>query len=468
MEWNDLPESLKAMTPELLEAFVDNPYECPIVIDKDGIVRFMSRFNEGLYKVSQKDAVGKHIAEIVKNTKMPQVLRTQKAQIGKAMKLGNKVQIIARIPLKDREGNLIGGLAKLMFHQPEKIKDLYYQLEILREQVEYYKRERKETAKGGYHWEAIVGDSPLIAIAKREALKAASSDAPVLITGESGTGKELFSCAIHYSSRRADGPFIKVNCAAIPHDLMESELFGYEPGAFTGARSKGKPGRFELANGGTIFLDEIGDMPLATQAKILRVIQEKEIERLGSTRPLKVDFRVIAATNKELSLELKRGTFRQDLYFRLNTFHLNLPPLREMKADIPKLAYYFLSSFRDKTQKGPIKISREVLELFTSYSWPGNIRELRNVIERAVYVAEGEEITLRDLPKELVGFYPGKKQPILNGERPLKEAITNTEKIALLEALDRAKGNKTLAARLLGIHRTGLYAKLKKYGLTRP
>ncbi len=459
----ELPESLSYLTPQLIEALIDNPYECPVVIDDRGVVRFMSRYNEKLYGLTQTEALGKHITEVIKNTRMPEVLNTGVAQIGKTMKLGNKYRIVARIPLRDKEGKLIGVLGKLMFHQPEKIRDLYFQLEVLKEQLQYYKQEVNQLRKDQCRWEGIIGDSPLMLIAKKEASKAASSDAPVLITGESGTGKELFASAIHYSSKRARGPFIRVNCAAIPQELLESELFGYEPGAFTGASSKGKPGKFELAHGGTIFLDEIGDMPFSTQVKLLRIIQEKEVERVGSTKPKKVDFRVIAATNKDLSEEMKRGHFRSDLFFRLKIFHITTPPLREIVEDIPKIAYSLLSELIQRAGRPSKRISKEVMDVFKRYPWPGNVREMKNVLERALYVAEREEIALEDLPKEMQGFMEIPRQRAPSG--PLKEAVAVAERASIEEALKKAKGNKALASRLLGIHRTALYQKLKRYGI---
>ena len=255
------PKWLSQTDSELLDAFVDNPYECPIVIDRHGIIRFMSRYNTKIYGMTPDEAIGKHITEVSKNSRMQEVLKTGKAEIGKAMVLGTRQQIVARIPLKDHRGNIIGVLGKLMFHQTDKIKDLYRRLEILEGQVKYYRSEATTFESGRHAWDQIIGESETMKDAKKCALQATSTDAPVLITGESGTGKELFAYAIHQNSQRADGPFIKVNCAAIPHELIESEIFGYEGGAFTGARTRGKPGKFELADHGTIFLDEIGDMP---------------------------------------------------------------------------------------------------------------------------------------------------------------------------------------------------------------
>ena len=297
------PKWLSYIDPELLDAFVDNPYECPIVIDKNGIVRFMSRYNVGLYGLTPEQSVGKHITEINKNSRMHETLITGKPQIGETYQLGNRQQIVARIPIRNRKGEILGVLGKRMFHRVDTIGNIYHQLDVLKGQIKYYRKE--VTSKVS----KIIGNSEYIQEMKKNALQAANTDASVLVTGESGTGKEACAFYIHHSSRRADGPFIKVNCAAVPSELIESELFGYVGGAFTGARPQGKLGKFELANKGTILLDEIGDMPLGMQAKLLRVLQEYEIERIGGSKPTKVDFRLIASTNKDLQEMIKKGIF---------------------------------------------------------------------------------------------------------------------------------------------------------------
>jgi transcriptional regulator with PAS, ATPase and Fis domain len=459
-EWVTRTDSL------LLDAFVDNPYECPIVIDKEGIIRFMSRHNtlEKGYVVPPEEAVGKHITEVVKNTRMPEVLKTGKAEIGKTFFIGERQRIIARIPLKDADGNVIGVLGKLMFHQTEKIKDMYRRIEILEGQVQYYRSEVTSFEGGRHAWEKIIGESKAMVEAKKYGLQAATSDAAALITGESGTGKELFAQAIHQNSRRAEGPFIKVNCAAIPHELIESEIFGYEGGAFTGARARGKPGKFELADHGTIFLDEIGDMPLPMQAKLLRVLQEHEVERIGATKSTKLDFRVIAATNQDLGRMIKEAHFRSDLFYRLNIFHIRTPSLREMPEDIPRIAYYLLSNLREKRRLIPNRISPEAMALFKQYSWPGNVRELKNALERAMNIAEGHQISVDDLPDRIRKFYGevnGTGAPV----GLLRNILADAEKRAIVEALRFTAGNKAKAARILGMHRTGLYQKLKRYGV---
>src|SRR5208283_3216804 len=250
---------------------------------------------------------------------------------------------------------------KLMFWHPVKVQQLVRQVEVLQSRLDYYEKELQQAYRGRYSLDRIVGESAPMQEAKRAAVQAAASDLPVLIIGETGTGKEIFAHAIHQLSARRERPLVRVNCAAIPHELFESELFGYEAGAFTGASPKGKPGKFELADNSTIFLDEVGDLPLQLQVKLLRVIQEREIERVGGTRTLKLDFRVIAATNRDLKDMLHRGDFRQDLYYRLNIFVLKTPPLRRIREDIPRLAYHLLSTLDETRPRLRRRIDAEAM-----------------------------------------------------------------------------------------------------------
>ncbi|HHD7533609.1 TPA: sigma 54-interacting transcriptional regulator, partial [Escherichia coli] len=294
----------------------------------------------------------------------------------------------------------------------------------------------------------------------------ALSQASVLISGESGTGKELIARAIHYNSRRAKGPFIKVNCAALPESLLESELFGHEKGAFTGAQTL-RQGLFERANEGTLLLDEIGEMPLVLQAKLLRILQEREFERIGGHQTIKVDIRIIAATNRDLQAMVKEGTFREDLFYRLNVIHLILPPLRDRREDISLLANHFLQKFSSENQRDIIDIDPMAMSLLTAWSWPGNIRELSNVIERAVVMNSGPIIFSEDLPPQI-------RQPVCNageaktapvGERNLKEEIKRVEKRIIMEVLEQQEGNRTRTALMLGISRRALMYKLQEYGI---
>lgn len=294
--------------------------------------------------------------------------------------------------------------------------------------------------------------------------KVAPTEANVLILGESGTGKELIARAIHAKSPRREKPFIAVNCAALPENLLESELFGYEEGAFTGARGR-KPGKFELAHGGTLLLDEIGDMELNTQVKILRVLEEKVVDRLGSTKPTPVDVRIIASTNRDLSYLVKKGEFREDLYFRLAVFPILLPPLRERKEDIPILAKHFLITFAGKYGKKKLKeFHPAVLDYFYNYTWPGNVRELRNVVEQLVIMADGPVIRMEDVPP-LLGTLSSHSEKNNNLAFNIKESRDQTEIKIIKEVLAQCNGNRTQAAKMLGISRRTLQLKIKKYNL---
>ena len=307
----------------------------------------------------------------------------------------------------------------------------------------------------------IVGNSRIMREIFAQVMKVAPTDSTVLIMGESGTGKELIASGVYEHSLRRGKPFVKINCVAIPESLLESELFGHEKGAFTGATSQ-KIGKFEVANGGTLFLDEIGDMTMATQAKILRVLQEKELERVGGTATIKVDVRFVIATNKNLAEMVKQGLFREDLYYRINVFSIYLPPLRERKEDIPQLIEYFL----DKRHK-PIKLSTEATQIIAGYSWPGNVRELMNTIERAVVLTDTGLIEPVNLPANVTGIM---KNHIFQGpDSPdsltIDKRLDEIEKGLIIEALTRTGGVQVKAAELLGINQRSLWHRIKKYGI---
>ena len=449
---------------ELLCALLESPHESTILVDKDGIVRYISRSAAEFYQVDDQDIVGSHILKLNPQSRLPEVIKTGKAEAGSVLRMKGKERIIARIPLRDKQGNIVGAFAKLVFWHMDRVKELVRQTEVLEERLTYYEKELQNLYSSRYDLQLVVGESPPIQDAKRVATQAAQSDLSLLITGETGTGKDLFAHSVHRMSTRHDKPFVKVNCGAIPQELFESELFGYQAGAFTGASQKGKPGKFELADGGTIFLDEIGEMPLVMQVKLLRVIQEQEVERLGATKPLKLNFRVIAATNRDLKAMMNTGAFRQDLYYRLNIFHLHTPPLREIRQDIPRMTYHILSSLRTGKRVLPAKISPEAMQRLVAYDWPGNVRELKNAIERAAAVTGGETLQLEHLPPDFLENFS--QAPQENGAPPtLKLAKANAEKSAIKQALKYTGGNRTLAAELLGIHRTGVHQKMKKYGL---
>ncbi|MFH1057780.1 MAG: sigma 54-interacting transcriptional regulator [Pseudomonadota bacterium] len=448
---------------ELLEALLDNPHESNILIDAQGIVRFISSHNEKFYRTSQGESVGRHILELNPESELPRVLRTGRAEIGRLFRLHGKERFVARIPLRDRAGNIVGAVGKLLFWHPEKVKQMARQLEVLESRLNYYEKELHEVYRSRYSLERIVGESEPLRAAKRMAAQAAAADLDVLITGETGTGKEVFAHAIHLQSNRRERPLVRVNCASIPHELFESELFGYEAGAFTGAQKKGKPGKFELADKGTIFLDEVGDLPLPLQAKLLRVIQEREVERLGATRTLKLDFRVIAATNRDLTQMMQEGLFRRDLFYRLNIFQLNTPALRDIREDVPRLAYHLLAQVRLAQPRAPRRITPEAMQSLLNYAWPGNVRELRNVLERAATVATEDVIGREHLPREVAEV----GRPQAGGESPqsLRQEMARAERRAIERALRFTGGNRSHAARVLGIHRSGLHQKMRAYGI---
>ena len=337
---------------------------------------------------------------------------------------------------------------------------------------EFRLREENETLKKSVEGRCIiVGESEKIKTLKQQITLAGPTNGWVLIHGESGTGKELVARAIHRASKRHRGPFVEVNCAAIPQELIESELFGHEKGSFTGATGM-KRGKFELADKGTIFLDEIADMSLATQAKVLRVLQGQEFQRVGGNRTLKVDVRVIAASNKNLADEIKKGTFREDLYYRLNVIPLHVPPLRERTDDIPRLVRHFLQEFSNEYGQKPKTIDDEALALFVGYAWPGNVRELRNIIERLLIMAPGPVIRLSDIPPPLSSAAAGHKGRdeqvgvrIAGGIATLKDARAEFEREFITQKLREHNGNVSKTADVIGVERSNLHRKIKALGI---
>lgn len=363
---------------------------------------------------------------------------------------------VGRVPVVDDEGKILGIVTRT-----DLIRSYYKELKrlnaILNERLENYREALKHFRES--HFQQVIYKSPAMAQVVELARRVADIDATVLILGESGSGKEVIASLIHQESRRRTENFIKINCSAIPENLLESELFGYEQGAFSGANKNGKPGLFELANHGTIFLDEIGDLPLKLQAKLLRVLQEKEIFRLGSTTPRKLDVRIIAATNKDLAQMVAAKTFREDLYYRLNVIPIVIPPLRERPEDIPVLVEYFLEVFNKK--HGYHKhFAPELVDFLAEKSWPGNVRELANTIERLLIVSPGSLVTLND--------YHNLFSPVKVKETPeeltLAQKISSIEQTLLLKALN-TYGSTRKAAKALGISQASLIRKAKKYGI---
>ncbi len=450
---------------EALRILLDNRYEGLIVVDARGRVVYMNRENERFLGLERGAARGRHITELIPSSRLHVVCRTGRAEVGHLQEIRGKTKVVARIPLR-RNGRIVGAMGSIMFRDLEEVGRLVRRVKVLEERLASYRKKlRSGVAPRRYTFEHILGRGRKFLEAVDLAKRIARSDADVLIVGETGTGKELFAHAIHNASRRADGPFVRINCAAIPRDLAESELFGYEPGAFSGADRRGKPGKFEQAHGGTIFLDEIGDLPAEIQAKLLRVLQEKEVERLGGTGPRYVDFRLIAATNEDLRALVDRGRFRADLYFRLARLLLYVPPLRVHPEDIPLYVERFLEERFDFEGSEPKRMSPEALEALRAYPWPGNVRELMNVVERAAWNAPGSVIRPEHLPSHVLSGLPDAVGTA--GSTLLRDAVEEAEKRVIRHVLRITGGNKARAAKLLGLHRATLYQKLAKYGLGR-
>lgn len=444
------------------EAILDNIHNGVMITDPEGKIIFFSKTYGNFLGVDPGQMVGKHCTEVLENTRMHIVAKTGIPEINQTHRIKDQDMVVQRIPI-EMNGEVIAVYGQVMFKDVRDVHALSKKLSVLESKVEFYEKELESLRSSKYTINNIVGKSERMVELKKLALKAAQSNSPVLLIGESGTGKELFAHAIHHASERRLHPFIRLNCAAIPRDLLEAELFGYEPGAFTGAGTRGKPGKFELAHRGTIFLDEISDLPLEMQPKLLRVLEEKETERLGGTRITKSNFRLIAATHQNLEESIERGTFRKDLYYRLNVIPIQIPPLRERKEDIPEIANQLIETMNKDLGTGMFKVSSEVLAIFENYDWPGNVRELSNILERTIYSVEGDTIEVHHLPFFLQRMNHG---PLKSHPSHLRRLREDMEKEALLHAIRISNNNKNKAAKLLGIHRTAVYKKLKKMNIS--
>ncbi|PLS18045.1 sigma-54-dependent Fis family transcriptional regulator [Bacillus sp. M6-12] len=460
-----------------LEEIINLAAERIVVVDCNGIITYINPAYCDFLKTNVDYAIGRHVQDVIENTRMHIVAKTGVAELASVQPINGSEMIANRFPLVI-DGELVGAVGTVIFRNPEDWWEYKRKIQPLLEELSYYKTRFEKELKSKYGFIDLIGSSPLFYSAKQLAERISGSQSAVLLLGESGTGKELFAHAIHNNSTRSAFPFVPINCASIPEHLLESELFGYEEGAFTGAKKGGKKGKFQLANFGTLFLDEIGDMPLSMQSKLLRVLQEKELQQIGGNSTIPVDVRVIAATHRDLEKMVEERTFRQDLYYRLNVIKIDIPPLRERKEDIHQVASSLLKKLERKFHRNGIKLSAEVIEKLRQHSWPGNIRELENVLERAINVLDGKEIKIQHLPlylrdqginegyivSPLTGILsePGRESmPV----QPLRDTIAIAEKQAILQALNLVNGNKLEAAKLLHISKTSLYEKCKLYGL---
>lgn len=430
-----------------LNSLLQSPYEGITVFDENLRLVYANPACFHFFDCNSLSALSEQLNAFIPRTSLTDSMFSGKPLAGETISVKGSLFELIFLPMV-RFGRTVGIIAKTV---PASLKERTWG-----EMVEEY-----HSGTGKYYFSNIVGDNTAIMGQKELASRAARTISTVLITGESGTGKEIFAHSIHNMSPRRKGPFIKVNCAAVPETLLESELFGYAEGAFTGARKEGKPGKFELANHGTIFLDEIGDMSLAMQAKLLRVLQEKEVERVGGIHTTQVNVRVIAASNQDLLKLVEESKFREDLYYRLNVIILNLPPLRERQDDIPLIANALLQRLNQQLGTRIVHISNEAMDCFLHYNWPGNIRELENTLERAMNFCDGNTIDIEHIPEPIVGFSRSRHSILPAGT--LEHVLQEREKEVILSTLRTFGGNKTKAARALNIHRSALYRKMNKY-----
>lgn len=431
-----------------------------LILDKHGNVNFINQTYLKILGKTEDQVLGKNIGDITPHTKALTVLKTGKAIVGYNWSVNGYHMIACSVPLI-KNGEVTGCFSYSLFMD---IWDAQGLVDNLVNELNMYRDEVRTVHSARYSFDELIGEVPNIKDVKYLAQKAAQHPSiTVLINGESGTGKELFAHAIHAASSRAKFPFIRVNCAAIPAELLESELFGYEEGSFTGAMKGGRPGKFELANGGTIFLDEIGEMSMQMQSKLLVFLQEREFERLGSSKPIRVNVRIIAATNRNLPEMISQQKFREDLYYRLNVLSLEIPPLRERTRDLSLMVEYFIPKLNEELRTKVTGISDEALEILSKYSWPGNVRELVNVLQRAMLLADMADFsTLTTQHLYFMKIDPSEDPKTAS---TLKSQLRDYEKQVLLDALESANYNKTQAANMLDIDLSSLYKKLKQYGL---
>jgi transcriptional regulator with PAS, ATPase and Fis domain len=437
-----------------------------MLVDRAGRVVWINegykRFLPALGIAGPEAFVGRPVEEVVPNTLMRHVIETGKPILIDLLTNKAGTFVVSRIPLRDASGEVIGAIGMVLFDHPETtLQPLIAKFARMQQDLDDARRELSAQRRSKYTFASFVGTSPAALEVKRQARRAAQIESTVLLLGETGTGKELLAHAIHGASTRAARPFVGVNLAAVPETLLEAEFFGVAPGAYTGADRKGRDGKFKLSDQGTLFLDEVGDMPLALQAKLLRVLQEQEFEPLGSNRMIKVDVRVIAATSRDLNALVAEGRFREDLYYRLNVLPVRVPALRERLPDLEALAESLLESIAARTGLPQRELAPSALAVLAAHAWPGNVRELRNVLEQAAMLTDSARLgaedflpLLRNVPLKAVE--PGRAPQL----RPLPQLIAELERSSIQSALAATGGNKVSAAKMLGISRATLYEKL--------
>ena len=448
---------------ELLERILEVAVDGLVAVDEQGRITYLSHGLEERHGVKRAEVMGRPVEDVIAGTTLHTVARSGIAEYDGVQRIGNRNVVITRLPMF-KNGRPAGAVGKLVFKGIEDLDKTGGKIASLRKQMEFVAAKPAKLAETQYTFDDIVAVSALSRHAKDTAMRIAVTDATVLLLGESGVGKEVYAHAIHNLSARAQAPFVRVNCSAIVESLFESELFGYSEGAFTGAKRGGKRGKFEVATGGTIFLDEIGDMPLDTQAKLLRVLQEQEIEKLGSERQVRVDVRVIAATNRSLKRLVAEGKFREDLFYRIAVVPIRVPSLRDRKEDIPELLRLFWERLKKKHGIYHKSFGHDALALLEGHHWPGNIRELNNLLERALTTVP-EATVNADHIRMLAESFRQIPHPAAPSGEGLNCFVEQAERSAITAALSRTNNNRARAARLLGISRPLLYKKMHHFGM---
>ncbi|HWP97157.1 MAG TPA: sigma 54-interacting transcriptional regulator [Syntrophomonadaceae bacterium] len=462
-----LKKKLQEMEKEyttVSEALVQSPYMVYVIVDQDGIITFMNQTYLDLLEMQKEDVVGKHVLEITPHSQLPDILKTGEIHEVDTWTINGRDTIITRTPII-KDGEITGAIGRSLFLDMSAAKKLVNKLQEIEKELNFYKEEVRQIYSAYWQFKDLIGQSSEFVWIRSMAQQLSNTRSTILITGESGTGKELFAQAIHNNSKQ-EGPFVRINCAALPENLLESELFGYEEGAFTGAKKGGKPGKFELAKGGTIFLDEIGDMPLTMQTKLLSVLQERTIERVGGTSPIPIQVRVIAATNRDLEKMVANREFREDLYYRLNVVRLNILPLRKRLEDLPLLVEDLMTRINSQLKTDITQISEQAMNMLSNYSWPGNVRELENLLERAINLSvlkREKSLTCEHFPSLFEGTTEEQSAEVMIDD--LGEAVERLEKEMIERVLEKTGKNKTWAAKILGLNKSVLYRKMKKYNI---
>ncbi|MFC5588190.1 sigma-54 interaction domain-containing protein [Sporosarcina soli] len=443
---------------QLLDIVFESANYGTVIVDRNGKIQYMSNQYCEFLEVNREDVIGEYVANLIENTRMHLVVQTGQSEMADLQFLRGSFVIANRIPIIENK-EIIGAIGTILFRDLHDWKEMNNNIKELLARNNLYHPEDEPTSGINYTIHDLKGNSNAIIELKERIKRVAEGDISILVRGESGTGKEIIAQSIHQLSSRSQKPFVSVNCGAIPEPLIESELFGYEEGAFTGAKKGGKIGKFQLADGGTLFLDEIGDMPQRMQVKMLRVLQEGEVEPVGSLQSQKVDVRIVAATNRPLERMIENREFREDLFYRINAVQLMVPPLRDRTEDIPILVQHFLEKITSRIGKRVQCVQEDVLALFQRYNWPGNIRELENILNASVHLSSDSLIEMTDLPDYLTKETRGIQK------KTLKEIVEETEKKAIERALKNCQYDRNKAAMMLGIGNSTIYEKIKKYQL---